>query len=301
MQRTLADHAHAIERAGFCVVVPRLVGQHLSQEQLIELVPGVVGAIVGDDPVTAQVLDAAPDLRVIVKWGIGMDAIDRDAAEARGVKVVNTPGVFADEVADSVMAYVLLLARGHHRIDAEVRNGQWPKFEGLTLAGQVMGVIGVGSIGSAVAMRAAGFGMEVVGHDPYIAQAPPHVRAMLDLRDLLSRSRVVVLTCPLTHETRRLINSEALACMRSDAFLVNVARGPVVDEAALVTALHENRLAGAGLDVYETEPLPGDSPLRTLTNVILGSHNGSNTREGVERASALAVARLLDLLEAARD
>jgi D-3-phosphoglycerate dehydrogenase len=301
MQRSLPDYAARLESAGYSVVAPPLVGQHFRQEQLIDLLPGAVGAILGDDQVTARVLDAASDLRVLVKWGIGLDGIDLAAAKARGVTVVNTPGVFSDEVADCALAYLLLLARSHLRIDAEVRQGEWPKHEGTTLAGQMIGIVGLGSIGSAVARRAAAFGMTVVGHDPFISRTPTHVAAVLELPDLLRRCRVVVLACPLTEETRHLIDAQALSYMRTDAWLVNVARGALVDEPALIRALRQQRLAGAGLDVYETEPLPADSPLRTLRNVILGSHNASNTREGVKRASDLAVTRLLDLLDGPRD
>lgn len=296
MQHELPRHRGRLEAAGLEVVAPPLHGQQFTEQEMIGQLAGVVGAILGDDPLTDRVLANARDLRVVVKWGIGTDAIDFAAAHRHGVTVVNTPGVFGDEVADSAMAYVLLLARGHHLVDRAVRTGQWPKHEGLTLAGQTLGVVGLGSIGSSVAVRARAFGMTVVGHDPYLA-GPPKEVTMLGLDNLLVRSRFVVLTCPLTPKTHHLLDGDALTRMPPDAYLVNVALGPVVDEPALIDALQHGRLAGAALDVFETEPLPADSPLRSLPEVILGAHNGSNTRQGVERASSLAVDRLLSLLE----
>lgn len=296
MQRELRHHRGRLEVAGLQVVAPTPSGQHFSEAEMIRLLEGAVGAILGDDPLTERVLAAARDLRAVVKWGIGTDAIDFSAATRHGVRVVNTAGVFGDEVADSAMAYVLLLARGHLEIDAEVRAGRWPKREGLTLAGQTLGIVGLGSIGASVAARARAFGMDVIGHDPYLPTPPASVQTV-ELLNLLTLSRFVVLTCPLTRQTHHLIDGAALATMRSDSYLVNVARGPVVDEVALAVSLDQGGIAGAGLDVFETEPLPEDSPLRTLPNVILGAHNGSNTRQGVERASSLAVDRLLALLE----
>jgi D-3-phosphoglycerate dehydrogenase len=264
----------------------------MSPAALIDLMPGTVGAIVGDDPLTQEVFEAAEDLRVVVKWGVGVDAIDLEAASRSGVTVVNTPGVFGREVADSALAYVLLLARGHHRVDAAVRRGEWPKLEGVTLDEKVAGVVGLGSIGLEVAKRAEAFGMAVVAFDPYVDEGSTAVQ-MMPLDGLARESDFLILTCPLTDETRGLIDESVLGAMGSDAFLVNVSRGPVVDELALVRALQEGRIAGAGLDVYVEEPLPARSPLRSLDNVVLGAHNGSNTREGVQRTSAVAVSRLL--------
>jgi D-3-phosphoglycerate dehydrogenase len=261
--------------------------------------PGVVGMIAGDDPLSRRVIESGPDLRVIIRWGIGMDSVDHAAAAERGVAVTNTPAVFGDEVADSAFGYVLLLARGHHLVDTAVRAGGWPKVEGISLAGERLGVVGLGSIGRAVARRGLGFGMDVVASDPYADPASVSGTGvtLTTIEDLLRTSRFLVLASPLTDETRHIVDAEALATMRADAFLVNVGRGPLVDEPALVEALRAGTIAGAGLDVFEEEPLPGDSPLRDLPRVVLGAHNGSNTRQGVARASAEAVDRLLNGLE----
>jgi D-3-phosphoglycerate dehydrogenase len=169
----------------------------------------------------------------------------------------------------------------------------------MTLQGKTVGVIGLGSIGLDVVKRATGFGMDVLGFDPFESQhqtARELGATVVDLQELLGRSRFVVLCCPLTPENHHLISSDTLGAMAADAYLVNVARGPLVDEAALAAALADGEIAGAALDVFEIEPLPEDSPLRKFENVIFGSHNGSNTEEGTLRVSGLAVDNLIDNL-----
>lgn len=299
MQVELPVHADRIRAAGYDILAPELLGQSFSEDELKDLLPGVVGMIAGDDPLTASVISAGTDLKVIIRWGIGMDSVDHDAAAAAGVVVRNTPAVFGDEVADSALGYVLLLARGHHLVDAEVRSGGWPKVEGISLAGERLGVVGLGSIGRAIARRGQGFAMDVVAFDPYADPSAAEGVPLLALDELLRTSRFVVLASPLTEETHHLIDKAALAVMRPDAFLVNVGRGPLVDEPALEEALAAGSIAGAGLDVFEVEPLPMSSPLRAMHNVVLGAHNGSNTRQGVARASDEAVTRLLDSLGSA--
>ena len=294
MQNELPLHRERIESLGYEVLAPELVGQQFTAAQLAQYSEGMVGIIAGDDELNRSFFDATPDLKVLIRWGIGMDSVDHEAAADHDVVVRNTPGVFGREVADSAFAYVLMLARGHHGVDSDVRNGSWPKREGITLGENRVGVVGLGAIGRQVAQRGLGFGMEVVGFDPYVDSE--HVAegvSRVSLDELLSTSRFVILTCPLTEDTFHLIDTSALARMRRDAYLINVARGPVVDEVALCAALTEGLITGAGLDVFEVEPLPVDSPLRELENVILGAHNGSNTREGVQLASRVAVDLLL--------
>jgi D-3-phosphoglycerate dehydrogenase len=279
-------------------VVPELTGQQFTEDELISELPGVVGMIAGDDPLSRRVIESTDSLKVIIRWGIGMDSVDHEAARDNNVFVTNTPAVFGDEVADSAFGYVLLLARGHHSVDSTVRAGGWPKHEGITLAEQTLGVIGFGSIGRAICRRGLGFGMTVVAYDPYAdaSVAAEMGAALVEFDELLARSRFAVLASPLTEQTYHLIDASALSKMRADAFIVNVGRGPLIDEPALVAALADGRIAGAGLDVFEVEPLPSDSPLRGFPNVVLGAHNGSNTRQGVARASAQAVDRLLAAL-----
>lgn len=300
MQAELPVHRERLVEAGYDVVAPPLAGQQFGADELTEMMGGVVGIIAGDDELSRTFFEGSPELKVLIRWGIGMDSVDHAAAAEHDVVVRNTPGVFGGEVADSAFAYMLLLARRHHAVDAAVRGGGWPKVEGGSLSGSTIGVVGLGDIGRAVVERARGFGMDVRAFDPFVRAelVPDGVRLDADLRDLLGASRFVVLTCPLTKDTFHLLDGAALGVMRPDAYLVNVARGPVVDEEALVAALAAGTIAGAGLDVFEVEPLPADSRLRDFDNVVLGSHNGSNTREGVARASDRAVAILLEELTA---
>lgn len=297
MQAELPVHLARLEALGYQVVSPDLGGrQQFTATELLGMSSEIVGIIAGDDELSSEFFHgAAPHLRSVVRWGIGVDSVDFDAAAETGVSVTNTPGVFGGEVADAAMAYLLALARGTAYVDRAVRDGQWPKYEGVSLDGATIGVIGLGSIGRQVVRRAAGFGARMLGYDPFPPADLANL-ALVSLEDLAARSRFVVLCCPLTPETYHLIDAAFLRAMSRDAYVVNVARGPVVDEVALVGALLNAQIAGAALDVFEVEPLPADSPLRQLPNVILGAHNGSNTREGVARASAVAVDLLLERL-----
>jgi D-3-phosphoglycerate dehydrogenase / 2-oxoglutarate reductase len=283
------------------LVLPEVV-QQPSEDDLIEIIGDFDGMIAGDDPLSARVLEHAKRMRIISKWGVGIDGIDLDAARALGIPVVNTPGVFGGEVADLALGYVIMLARQLHRIDASVKAGGWFKHEGRSLAGKVLGVAGFGSIGQAVGARGKGFGMRVVAHD--VADAASTAAAelgveMLDRDELFRQSDFLVLCSPLTPDTRHMVSESTLALMRPGSFLVNVGRGPLVDEAALIQALDSGQVAAAALDVFEQEPLPANSGLRRFEQCVFGSHNASNTREGVLRASARAVENLLQGLDRA--
>jgi D-3-phosphoglycerate dehydrogenase len=296
MQMELPRHRERIEKLGYEVVAPELGGrQQFTATELLEYGPQLAGIIAGDDQLNREFFDGAEKLKTVIRWGIGMDSVDHEAAKRHGVTVRNTPGVFGHEVADSAFGYILNLTRGYIAVDAAVRRGEWPKMEGVTLAGTRLGIVGLGAIGREIARRGAGFDMEVVACDPGVDTAPAGV-SLVDLDKLMATSRFIVLSCPLTAETFHLINADRLALVRPDAFLVNVARGPVVFEADLIEALKSGQLAGAALDVFEVEPLPSDSELRRLPNVVLGAHNASNTREGVARASSAAVDFLIEEL-----
>jgi D-3-phosphoglycerate dehydrogenase len=296
MQVELPRHRDRIEKLGYEVVAPDLAGrQQFTAAELLEYSDRLVGIIAGDDQLDRSFFDGAAKLKTVIRWGIGMDSVDHEAARDHGITVRNTPGVFGHEVADSAFGYILNLVRGYIAVDAAVRRGEWPKMEGVTLAGAQLGIVGFGAIGREIGKRAKGFDMDVVAHDPFTDAAQSDV-PIIELDKLLATSRFIVLACPLTPETLQLVNAERLALVRPNAYLVNVARGPVVVEKDLIDALKGGRLAGAALDVFEVEPLPLDSELRTLPNVVLGAHNGSNTREGVVRASNAAVDFLIEEL-----
>jgi D-3-phosphoglycerate dehydrogenase len=295
MQRTVDDWKGQFDALGIEVGMPAVV-QQLSPATLIELLPRYDGMIAGDDPMPAEVLESARRLRVVSKWGIGLDSIDLQAAERLGIRVTNTPDTFGDEVADVAIGYMVMLARQLHRIDRSVRDGSWDKPQGISLAGRTLGIVGLGSIGRAVARRGIAMGMRVIGHE---VSPPTGERAaelgvqLVGFETLLVESDLVSLHCPLTDQNRHMIDAARLSRMRPGAFLVNTARGPLIDQTALVDALQSGHLAGAALDVFEEEPLPIASPLIRMESVILGSHNASNTREAVARVNELAIENVL--------
>ena len=296
MQVELPRHRERLERLGYEVLAPDLAGrQQFTSDELLGYSTQLVGIIAGDDELDGAFFRGSPRLKVVVRWGIGMDSVDQEAARESGVVVRNTPGVFGHEVADAAFGYILNLARGYIAVDAAVRRGDWPKVEGITLCGARLGIVGFGAIGREIAKRGAAFGMDVVAYDPFVQGAVDAV-SMVELGELMSTSRFIVLACPLTEATYHMIDAEQLAYMRADAYLVNVARGPVIRESALVEVLARRGIAGAALDVFEVEPLPLASDLRQFPNVILGAHNASNTREGVARASQTAVDILVEEL-----
>lgn len=302
LQRTLADHRARLDERHAVLVVPP-VRQQLTEAELLEIVPGVEGIVAGDDHLTRAVLEAAGRLRIVSKWGVGTDAIDVAAAAELGIRVTNTPGMFGNEVADVVIGYLVLLARQLHRMDSRVRAGEWAKPEGVSLAGRVLGIVGLGHIGQAVARRGLAMGMRVVGSEVDAGTAGAAARLGVDvtsLESVLAESDVVSLNSPLTPETRHLLDATRLGGMKRGAWIINTARGGLIDEPALIGALRSGQIGAAALDVFEVEPLPPDSPLRELDQVILGSHNSSNTIEAGHRTSERAIDNLIRGLDEVR-
>lgn len=298
LQRRMADFAEEFDIRGIEVECPQ-VDQQLSEEWLLENAGRFDGVIAGDDPFSEGVLNRGHEgrLRVLIKWGIGVDAIDLAAAGRLGIRVENTPGMFSDEVADVALGYVVMLARELHAIHLSVAGGEWYKPVGETLRGKTLGIVGLGSIGRGVADRARGFGFELIGSDPAPPPTLPSWLRVVPWGDLCAESDYIVLCCNLSESNRHLVNEEALGRMKRGVRIINVARGPLVDEGALVRALDSGKVRAAALDVFEEEPLPSDSPLRGYPQCVWGSHNGSNTREAVDRVNRVAVDRLFALLE----
>ncbi len=297
--RDLEGFRPALEEAGLEVVVPVIPGQFLAGDALVEALAGCDGVVAGDDRFTADVLERLPGLRAIAKWGIGVDGIDFDAAERLGIEVTNTPGEFAEEVADVTLAYVVMLARGLHLIDRGVRAGGWPKPAGRSLASLRLGILGLGSIGRAVASRGLFLGMRVLGSDPSPTGADAARRLgveVVETDDLFGGSNILAVTAPHNDSTHHLVGHDAFGRMRPGTLLVNTGRGPVVDTAALVDALESGTIAGAALDVLEDEPPGPDHPLRRFDGVVFGSHNASNTLEASDRVHRRAIANLASCL-----
>ncbi len=249
-------------------------------------------------PVSAAVLDAAPSCRFISRLGIGYDMIDVAAATERGVAVANTPDYCVDEVVAHTLAMALWLLRGLGRFDAAVRQGTWSAAEPYPRACRpsdtTIGVVGLGRIGSRVAEQALALGFSVLACDPY-ATGPAGVE-LTRLHELLRRSDLITLHAPLTEQTRHLIRAGTISTMRPGALLVNTSRGGLVHEAALVEALRAQRLAGAALDVFEAEPLPPSSPLRTLSNVLLTPHAAWYSPASLAELPVQAARQVIDFL-----
>ncbi len=273
-----------------------VVEERLSEAELLPLVADVDGVICGDDQYTDRVMAAAPKLKVISKWGTGIDSIDRQAAAKRGIAVRNTPNAFSEPVADSVLAYMLSFARDIPWTTDAMRQGEWHKRPAYALREKALGVVGVGDVGKAVLRRAKGFGMRLLGTD--IKPIDPDFVTDVgleecDLETLLRTADFISLNCDLNSSSRHLMNAEQFALLKPTAILINTARGPVVDESALVAALQSKRLAGAGLDVFEVEPLPANSPLRSLPNVLLAPHNANSSPAAWEHVHENTINNLL--------
>ena len=305
--RELPDDQLARLRAEHTVTVanPRLPEQ---RDAFLAALPTAHGLIGASYPIDATVLDQAPCLEAVSSISVGVDNYDRPALAARGIVLTHTPGVLTETTADTLFALVMACSRRIVELANHVRDGHWrapigASHFGWDVHGKTLGILGFGRIGQAVARRASlGFGMPVIYHHPREVACPAlesRVRAV-SLSQLLSEADILVLCLPLTEATRGLISAERLAAMKPGAILVNGSRGPVVDEAALISALDTGSLRAAGLDVFAVEPLPLDSPLRRHPRVTALPHIGSATHETRHAMAALATTQLLQALAGER-
>lgn len=281
----------SFERHGLTGVAAN-VTQVMSEEELIEILPDYDGWIIGDDPATRRVIEAghAGKLRAAIKWGIGTDNVDFEACKDLGIPITNTPGVFGREVADVAMGYVLGLARETYRIDREIRTeNAWPKPSGISLWDKKVALVGFGDIGRSTAKRLLACDLEVIAYDPYF-KAQPDLNVQAETwPNRLDEADFIVFTCPLTPETQHMFNNDILKMLKPGVRIVNVARGPIIDESALLSGLESGLIHSAALDVFEVEPLSENSKLRDYDKLIFGSHNGSNTADAVRIVSNLAI------------
>jgi D-3-phosphoglycerate dehydrogenase len=297
MQQVVDRFRPVLAHYGVELVIP-VVRERLSEEDLLVYAGQFDGTICGDDFYTPRVLQAcAPRLKVISKWGTGIDSIDRQEAARLGIRVCNTPNAFTIPVSDNVLGYILTFARRLPWMDRGVKAGVWAKIPGRALAECTLGVIGVGNIGKAVLRKARPFGMKLLAND-IIEIAPDFVLEnnveMTALKDLLERSDFISLHTDLNPTSYHLINAQTLAWIKPGAVLINTSRGKVVDEPALVQALQSGRLAGAALDVYDIEPLPDESSLRQMDQVMLAAHNANSSPLAWERVHWNTIRNLLD-------
>lgn len=298
LQRDIDTYRQVLADHGLDVHLPSVAGQELAGAELVNAMVGVEGVIAGDDHFDESVLAQLPNLRAISKWGIGLDGIDLVAAERRGIKVTNTPGMFGNEVAEQALAYLLVLIRGICQVNDDVRRGGWPKPVGRSLGSLRIGVFGLGDIGRSLATKLQQLGATVLGSDPAPsanAWAETAGVGLFALQELAGRVDVLCVTAPLNESTKGVVDEELLAEMPSGSWLINVGRGPIVRGDAVVRALHSGHLAGAALDVYEVEPLEDDL-IRSAPNMVLGSHNASNTLEACHRTHLASIANLVDSL-----
>ena len=278
------------------------VRERLSEEELLDVIDGIDGIICGDDCITKRVLDAAKRLKVISKWGTGIDSIDSAEAVSRGIAVYRTPNAFSEPVADTVLGYILVFARKLPWMDRDIRQGNWEKSLLRSLRECVLGVVGVGDCGKAVVRRAMAFGMQIIGND--IKEMPQDFLSetgieMVTLENLLAAADFVSLNPDLNPTSYHLIGKQQLEMMKPSAYLINTSRGPVIDEAALIDALQNKHITGAGLDVFEQEPLPQDSPLRALDNCLLAPHNANSSPKAWKHVHENTVRNLIKGLQAA--
>ena len=285
-----------LESYGLDIIVPD-VEERMEEADLLEYAGEFDGTICGDDRYTARVLEACtPRLKVISKWGTGIDSIDQEACQRLSVMIGNTPNAFTLPVSDSVLGYILAFSRRQPWMDKAVKSGAWQKIPGRSLSECTLGVIGVGNVGKAVLRRAKAFGMELLGND--IREIEPDFVAenrveMTSLEDLLARADFVSVNCDLNPTSQHLINAETLSLMKAEAILINTARGPIVDEKALITVLEDEQIAGAALDVFEVEPLGNGNPLKIFDNVLLAPHNANSSPSAWERVHWNTIRNLL--------
>lgn len=286
------------EKYGVEVTAPKVV-QTLSVEELKKIVPLHDGWIIGDDPATNDVFVAGKGgkLKAAVKWGIGVDNVDFAACKNLNIPIINTPDMFGSEVADIAVGYVIALARETYNIDRGVREGNWPKPRGISLSGKTVALVGFGDIGKSTAKRLIAAEMNVIAYDPvasHVSELAVVQRANWPVR--IEEADFIVITCSLTQSSRHMLNTELFSKTKQGVRVVNVGRGPVIEESALEIALKSDQVYSAALDVFEVEPLPMYSYLRTHPRCIFGSHNASNTADAVFRTSEIAIAKLMEFL-----
>ncbi len=273
-------------------------GRPLTEEELLPLLQDCDGYIAGLDWITGKALAGAKRLKVISRYGVGYDRVDMPEAKKRNITVTNTPGVNSRAVAELTFGLILSLVRKIPWLNEKTGSGQWVRYSGAELNGKILGVVGLGAIGKIVAQYGKAFGMTVLAYDPYIDKdyCEKENFEVSGLSTLLAQADVITLHVPLLPETRHMINEDAFAGMKQGAFLVNTARGGLIDEEAAALALESGKLRGLGLDAFEQEP-PQKSPLFGRDDVVLTPHAGAHTKEAVEKMAMLSVENLIQVLE----
>ncbi len=298
---TFGDNDPSLKRdleAAVGEVVYNPLDRPLRAQELCLLVENVDGYIAGLDRVDASVINAARRLKVIARYGVGVDRVNINAATSRGIVVTNTPGANAGAVAELTLALILTLARNLHAACEEARAGKWPRATGLGLKGRTIGLVGFGAIGRAVAARLLAFGCSVMASDPFAEKSATESAGvgLMPLPKLLRVADFVSLHASLTPSTQGMVNENFLSRMKPGSFLINTARGELVDEAALLASLRAGKLAGAALDCFSVEPPRPDNPLLKLPQVIVTPHMASHTDEAMNLMGRMALEDCLAVL-----
>lgn len=279
-------------------VVYNPTGRPLGSAELARLLRGIDGYIAGVDIVDRQAIEAGDRLRVIARYGVGVDRVDLDAARERGIVVTNTPGANAASVAELTIAMMLALARQLPEAIAATRGGGWPRLSGTAVAGKTVGLLGLGAVGRQVARRLAGFECRVLACDPAVTAETARALGadLAPMDDVVAQADFLSLHLSLTPATRRLVDSSFLARMKRGAFLVNTSRGELVDELALADAIQDGRLGGAAVDVFTAEPPPADHPFLRLPQVLVTPHCGAHTDDATNAMGWMALRDCLAVL-----
>ena len=308
--QNLDKYGDLLTSNGIEYFAPRVI-QQLPIEELLRYVPEHDGWIAGDDPANREILTAgyAGKLRALVKWGVGIDNVDQEACKDLGILFSNTPNVFGNEVADVAMGYLINLARQLHVTDREVRKGNWTNIKGFSLQDKKALVIGFGDIGHNIVERLLASKVKVSICDPYYTEISPNVFRnddrkiertydikLLDLKEGLNEADIIIVACELNDETYHLINDNTLKYIKEGVYMINIARGAIVDIDSVIKCLDNKTISGYAADVFEIEPYDTSFALMKYDNCILGTHNASNTKEGVERTSVQSIGYMVDFL-----
>lgn len=296
LARLQGDFLTVLQSAGFECVYPKVAVQ-MTEPDLLDQLHGVSAALAGSEPYTRKVFEAFPQLRVVARVGVGYDAVDVQAATDHGVVVTIAPGTNQDAVSEHCFMLILALAKNLTRQHPHIREGKWPRAANLPVRGRTLGLVGLGRIGKSMALKGRAFGMPVIAYEPFPDKVfvEKHGVRLASLEDVLREGDYVSLHLPATDGTRALINAERLALMKPTAFLINTARGAVVDERALYEALRDKKIAGAGLDVFEEEPPRPDNPILRLDNVVMTAHMAgvdTRSRDDMARKAAECIAAI---------
>lgn len=310
MIKNIHNYMHIFKEYNIVCDYPQVV-QTLSEDELVKMVPKYDAWIAGDDPATHKVLNAGKqgNLKALIKWGVGIDNVDQQACKDFGIYFSHTPGMFGEEVSDVVIGYLIMLNRKLHEIDKKVKEGEWYKPRGVSLYGKKVCIVGFGDIGQTLVRKLQGFNMKIYVSDPAYIKLPSgqiynkQIETMLnseyeitisDLDTCMDDAEYVIVTCNLNKNTYHLINENNLIRCKRGVKIINVARGSIINENDVISLFNNGHIDSVAFDVFEKEPLEKNNQLRKYPNNIFGSHNCSNTNEGVDRTSKLVIEKIAE-------